>query len=228
MVSPPHAPCLLVIDPSIVRSDEEGVRVVIGDWPGEVRIRCPALRAELPTDQDATQCTAVVLLGSAASVHDPLPWIAALAQWLRPILSGDRVVPLLGICFGHQLIAHSAGGSVGFVCQDRRKLLSVGNTTLDRCRLLPGSTHLRVVISHREEVKTLPAGFRCVARRSGVRLDGIEHDHLPIFSFQFHPEARTQFASVMGIEPSQIDEPLVTDSERLLGAFRRLALQGEQ
>ena len=55
--------------------------------------------------------SAVVVTGSSAMVADPLPWIGRTADFLRRALEAD--VPTLGICFGHQLLAHVAGGAVG-------------------------------------------------------------------------------------------------------------------
>ena len=76
-----------------------------------------------------------------------------------------------------------------------------------------------VVVSHREEVKACPAGYRTVARRPGVPVDGLEHEQLPVFSFQFHPEAREEFAQYAGIAVARIDERLKRDNGRLLQAF---------
>ena len=95
---------------------------------------------------------------------------------------------------------------------------------LEGGRLLPGRHALRVVVSHREEVKRLPRGFRSVARRRGVAIDGMEHDTLPVFSFQFHPEAGEEFAGRAGLDLREIDDRLREDSRRLLGAFRRRVL----
>jgi GMP synthase (glutamine-hydrolysing) len=165
----------------------------------------------------------VVVLGSRASVHDDLPWERELCAWLRPIVAGEVSVPLLGICFGHQLIAHVAGGSVGFVRPDHTKLIGTADSRIEHSRLL-GPCTLRVVISHCEEVKELPAGFHPCSRRSGVCFDGLEHDRLPIFSFQFHPEAGEDFLRRRGVQVSAEEAAMLRDdSRRLLGAFMHVA-----
>ena len=169
---------------------------------------------------------AYVLMGSAASVHERLPWIAPLAAWLRPLLAGEIRSPLLGICFGHQLIAHVAGGTVAYLAPDRTKRLGVESSRLEGGRLLPGRHTLRVVVSHREEVSGLPDGFLRVARRPGVAVDGMEHAEFPVYSFQFHPEAGAEFAGHVGLDPVEIDERVRADSRKLLGAFRDRVLAG--
>ncbi len=54
----------------------------------------------------------VIVTGSAAMVTDLLPWSEASAAWLRD--AAHAGLPLLGICYGHQLIAHALGGQVGY------------------------------------------------------------------------------------------------------------------
>jgi len=54
----------------------------------------------------------VIITGSPAMVTDQVPWMQTLAAWIPQIL--DRQIPMLGICFGHQLLAHAMGGSVAY------------------------------------------------------------------------------------------------------------------
>jgi len=134
------------------------------------------------------------------------------------------VIPVLGICFGHQLIAHLAGGEVGLVAADGSKRTGVETTRIRNSGLVAGDATLRVVVSHREEVKACPPGFRVVASRPGVPVDGLEHTSLPLYSFQFHPEAREEFARHAGIAPEGIDETLRSENRRLLRAFHEVVV----
>ena len=52
---------------------------------------------------------AYLITGSRHSVYDPLPWIAPLMDFVREL--DQRRIKLVGICFGHQLIAEALGGS---------------------------------------------------------------------------------------------------------------------
>src|SRR5699024_87768 len=52
-----------------------------------------------------------VISGSAAMVTDQRDWSERLAGWIRNAM--DAALPLFGVCYGHQLMAHALGGHVG-------------------------------------------------------------------------------------------------------------------
>jgi len=109
---------LWVIDPSTCHAEDQGVSEVVRGWEGSHRLFRPALRpGDGPGPETGHATDGVVLLGSAASVYDDHAWLASLAAWLRPLLEGRSAIPVLAVCFGHQLVAHLAGGRVGFVVQ---------------------------------------------------------------------------------------------------------------
>jgi len=51
-------------------------------------------------------------LSSAASAYSPLPWIQTLTQYVRDLASSHPRVKIVGICFGHQIVAQALGGQV--------------------------------------------------------------------------------------------------------------------
>ncbi len=212
---------LWVVDPSINEAEDQCVEQVLDGWSGESRVFHPSLRpGDGPAPGDGYDTDGVVILGSSASVYDDHLWLRDLSAWLEPIVDGSRRLPVLGVCFGHQLVAHLAGARVVFLHPDRQKELGTVETRLTGSRLLPGDHRLRVLVSHREIVESSPVGYRVVASRPGVPLDGFEHEDLPILTVQFHPEARDEFAGRRGLDPSVIDARLVEDSNRILAAFR--------
>jgi GMP synthase-like glutamine amidotransferase len=212
---------LWIIDPSIIYPEDQGVAEILRGWRGEHRLFRPGLRpGDGPTTADGYEVDGVVLMGSSASVHDSDAWIVQLASWLEPMLDGEFSIPLLGICFGHQLIARIAGARVDFLTADRRKRSGVEYSELAGGRLLPGRRALRVAVSHCEQVTSVPERYAVVASRPGIAIDGLEHERLPIFTFQFHPEAAEEFARHAGIDRKLLDSRLRSDSRLLLDAFR--------
>jgi len=218
---PPRRTRIWVIDPSLNHPENQGAAEILRGWSGDSRLFRPALDGDGPSEADGYGVDAAVLMGSAVSVHTELPWLARLRTWLRPILTGEVPRPLLGICFGHQLIADMAGARVGWLTDARKKRVGIEQTRVRNSRLLSENADLRVVVSHRETVAEAPECYRTTASRPGVAFDGLEHESLEVFSYQFHPEARDEFAERVGIPVTEIDERLRRDSSLILDAFRR-------
>lgn len=65
---------------------------------------------ELPGDP--TDWDGIVVTGSPAMVSDQEPWSEKAAEWLAQAV--DQAVPVLGVCYGHQLLAHALDGEVGY------------------------------------------------------------------------------------------------------------------
>lgn len=76
---------------------------------GEVEIAAVHLGDPLPR---ADRIAGVVITGSASMVSAREPWSERAAVWLAEVVRDDAV-PVLGLCFGHQLLAHALGGEVG-------------------------------------------------------------------------------------------------------------------
>ena len=218
-------PRLLVLDPAIIRPEEEGVAEVLGDWTGDAVVLRIALGPDpLPVPGDLGGADGIVLMGSGASVHEDRPWLAPLARWLEPLLDGALPVPLLGICFGHQFIAHAAGGTVEFVHADRSPVRSVVRSAGAGSRLCPAPASRAVAASHAERVARVPNGYVVTAWRPESPVDALEHARLPVFSVQFHPEAREGFLTRRQIDPGPHRDAFLEDGRRLLAAFRSFVL----
>jgi GMP synthase-like glutamine amidotransferase len=192
-------------------------------WDGPSTVWAPALDPDGPSPRSAEPFAAVVLLGSRASVHDDGPWIRRLRDVLGPIVSGDVDRPFLGVCYGHQWLAHEAGGTVGVAIPDGSKIVGVADTRFQGGRLLPEGRVLRVIVSHREAVTRIPERFLVTATRTDCAIDALEHAERPLFGVQFHPEARDDFARSAGFDPALIDERVRSDSAAVLRAFLGLA-----
>jgi GMP synthase (glutamine-hydrolysing) len=122
----------------------------------------------------------VILSGGPASVYSD----DAYDIDQRILESG---IPVLGICYGHQLIASALGGVV-----KRTSNAEYGKTPLDvidRSVLLGGlPVHQDVWMSHGDAVVAAPDGFRVVASTPGSPVAAIESEERRVFGVQFHPE----------------------------------------
>ena len=219
-------PRLLIVDPAMRAPEDAGVALLASAFAGDVTVLRPCLGGDGPGPETPRGWSGVVVMGSAASVYDPWPWVAELRAWLRPILLGEDPTPLFGICFGHQLVAHEAlGGTadgVGFVREDHEKLVGFATSHVTGSRIAPGDRLVRTLVSHREEVKKLPPRYRVVGHRDGVLFDALEHEELPILTVQFHPEGREGFAAERGFDPAEVDGPLRESTLGLIRGFMGL------
>ena len=127
----------------------------------------------------ALQPKGVVLSGSDASVHDESA--PGLPAWLL-----DEGIPILGICYGLQLVTHALGGSVGPA--ERREygpaeleIIEPDHPLFAGC---PATS--QVWMSHGDKVLEAPPGFRRIARTGGSESAALSRGDVTLI--QFHPE----------------------------------------
>lgn len=135
-----------------LRSSGQTLDIVICD-PRQGDILPPALARR----QQASPIAAVVVSGSHAMVTDREGWSEHTACWLRDVVNAG--LPVLGICYGHQLLAHALGGTV----QDHPDGLEVGTTVVwlthegeDDPLFASFPSHWPAHVSHRQTVSKLP------------------------------------------------------------------------
>ena len=133
---------------------------------------------------------AVLIFGSAASVHDQLTWQDQLKDWLTNYI--DKGGALFGFCYAHQLVAAMYGGTVTFWDNDHTKLKGLRSISFEK-NLFNQAGELSLVVSHREVVTKAPQGFDVWASSREVAIDGLVHRSKPIWTLQSHPEADRQF-----------------------------------
>jgi len=159
------------------------------------RIREAGVYSEIvPFDVDADKLRAlhpkgIVLSGSDASVHDEDA--PRLADRLL-----DAGIPVLGICYGMQLVTHELGGTVGRA--DRREYGPAELEIVDRKHpLFAGcSSPSKVWMSHADKVLKPPPGFEQIARTEGAEWAAVGRGDVSLF--QFHPEVNhTEFGGLI-------------------------------
>jgi GMP synthase (glutamine-hydrolysing) len=133
-------------------------------------------------------CRGVVITGAHCMVTDDLPWSLAIEAWIPLLVQAE--IPLLGICYGHQLLGRAMGGRVDFHPQGKE----VGTIEVRRCPESSGDplfgglpAKFPVHAAHAQSVISLPPAAVLLA----------ENDFEPHHAFrlgrcawgvQFHPE----------------------------------------
>jgi GMP synthase (glutamine-hydrolysing) len=135
-----------------------------------------------PSDIDLSRVSGLVLSGGPSSVSDPD------APSFDPAWFSVGV-PILGICYGMQLMAHHFGGKLG-----RGASREYGPSTItieDPAGLFaswPKGEKLAVWMSHGDHVQQLPPGFTTTASSAGAPIAAMQNREKRLSALQFHPE----------------------------------------
>jgi len=137
---------------------------------------------------DPKRFSGIVVTGSSAMVSHREAWSESTAEWLRDAV--QCAIPVLGICYGHQLLAHALGGRVGPNPRGRQigtVRVQLAEKAEDDALLAGFGDSLRAHTTHAEAVLELPD--------AAVRLGWTRGDPNTAFCFgtaawgvQFHPE----------------------------------------
>jgi GMP synthase-like glutamine amidotransferase len=136
---------------------------------------------------DPAGLEAVLLPGSAAGVYDNhLPWMAPLRAFIREAYAAGT--PMVGICFGHQIMADALGGDV----RKSEKGWGLGRhsyTVKSRPGFMAGAgDELAVACSHQDQVIAPPADAEVILASEFTPNAGLLYGNGAALSFQPHPE----------------------------------------
>jgi len=193
----------------------------------DLRVYSEILPCDTPADEIAAENpSAIILSGGPASVY------AEDAPSVDPAVF-ELGLPVLGFCYGQQIMAKTLGGVVGHT-----EVGEYGPATINRVapsRLLDGTPDEQTVwMSHRDSVAMVPEGFTITSSTQVCPVASMECAERNLYATQFHPEVRhttygTQMLSnflfgICGLEPSWsmdnlIDE-LVNDVRAKVGKDR--------
>jgi len=185
-------------------------------------------------------CHGVVITGAHCMVTDNLPWSLAIEAWI-PLLVQNQV-PLLGICYGHQLLGRAMGGHVDFHPRGKE----VGTVALELC---PESSNdplfnrrpqrFMAHATHAQSLLTLPPGAVLLAENA-FELHHAFRLGSNAWGVQFHPEytgsvmrdyvtAQTDSLTRAGQDVPELLQKIqeTPEANGILSTFAQLATQGE-
>lgn len=147
--------------------------------------------------------------GSLDSAYDDKPWILALLQWVEKAYA--RGTKMMGVCFGHQIIARALGGEVkaydgGFGAGVR------ASKVLDESMkaYFPGQ-EMRLLYSHHDQVMTLPQDATLCATSDFCKNESFRMGR-QVITFQGHPEFTVAYSRHLLTNCCDDVEPSVRDA----------------
>ena len=207
----------MVIDPAAITPCIESFNRISKVAPSPATYHLPALynTDSLFKEYDTSSTNGIIILGSATSVNDENIWQDKIIEILLDASKND--IPILGLCYGHQLIGKVFGGKVEPLWNDEIKQ---GNRIVHLKESVtwgePKSGHL--LYSHQDGITILPPDFSVLASSDMVAIEAIASNNKPIWGFQPHLEATNSFVKEHKMGPKGIQESF-DFGHRLLDSF---------
>lgn len=144
---------------------------------------------------DPAACEAIMLTGSPIGVYDQTDWIDPVRDFIRRTYAART--PLLGVCFGHQVMADALGGDV----RKSDKGWGLGRQVYQRQNGHPAldalPANIALPASHQDQVITPPESATTWLRSDFCRHAGLIYDSGRAISLQPHPEWDRAYAGAL-------------------------------
>lgn len=109
----------MVIDPSMANPEIQAINNIALRSELPISIHFPALFGCDSITNNNRHIAGIIIMGSLASVHNEYEWQKVLLSFI--LQTSDDLTPVLGICYGHQFLAHIFGGKVGPLWNGKKK-----------------------------------------------------------------------------------------------------------
>lgn len=178
---------------------------IIEDSQGasDLYIECVDVTVETPATLD---CDAYLITGSRHSVYEDLPWMPSLVDFLRRVLAADKKI--IGICFGHQLMAHHFGGRVE--AADAGWAVGVHQSQVSKMYswMKPQVNNIGLISSHKDQVSRLPDGAEVYVGNEFCPIGGFVWRN-QVITIQGHPEFSKDYShALMSYRRKILGEPM--------------------
>ncbi len=158
--------------------------------------------------QNISECDAYLITGSKASAYDQTPWLFTLSQFIRELYICSTK-KLIGICFGHQLIAQSLGGVVSKSPKGWGVGLAQTEVYKTELWMMPIAKSFKLPVIHQDQVIKLPKNGTAIAGNPFCPYSIIKYGD-SVLTFQGHPEhQKTYTRALMLRRKDVIDEKVL-------------------
>ncbi len=166
-----------------------------------------AVRGELPSSFDDVD--GFISTGSKRSVYEQEQWIADYADFIRTLYKERK--KLIGVCFGHQIMAHALGGKIVKSTNGWHVGLKTTSVAEQRSWMAPPLLDYNLLYSNKDQVEVLPKGATLLGKSARCPIAMFQMDDC-FLGIQGHPEFEAPYMKALFNSRKDIIPPDIIES----------------